>query len=108
MRQNNSIQIYGAAGNNIAANTAVATLALPTAGRYRVWGMLRHTLADGLKITAPAAVATILTSGPNDSAVFGPLVVDMVAPGNFIIALNTATGAADTASATIYAENINH
>lgn len=107
MRQDTNLQAYGTQGNSVAANTTVVSLALPAAGRYRIWGMLRHTLADGLKITSPASSAIILTSGPNDTAAFGPIVVDMAAPGNFIIQLNTATGASDTASATVYAEKIN-
>jgi len=107
MRQNTNIQLYGTQGNNIGANTTVVSLPLPI-GRWRVWGMIRHTLADGLKVTAPAAAATILCSGPNDTAAIGPFVVDMAAAGSFIIQLNTATGAADTASALVYAESINH
>jgi len=106
MRQDTNLFVYGTVGNNITANTAVATLAVPSGGRYKVWGMGRHTLADGLKFTVP--IAMIICSGPNDTAAFGPIVVDMVAAGNIIIALNTATGAADTASANIYAEKLNH
>lgn len=105
MRQDTSLFTYGTQGNNVAANTAVATLAVPTAGRYRVWGMARHTLADGLKFTSP--IAMIICSGPNDTAMFGPFIVDMAAAGNIVIQLNTATGAADTAAANLYAERIN-
>jgi hypothetical protein len=106
MRQDSSFFVYGTQGNNIAANTTVASLAVPSGGRYRVWGMARHTLADGLKFTTP--IAMIICSGPNDTAMFGPFVVDMAAAGNIVIQLNTATGAADTAAANIYAEKINH
>jgi len=105
MRENTNLSVYGTQGNNIAANTTVASLAVPAAGRYKVWGMARHTLADGLKITSP--IAMIICSGPNDTAMFGPIVVDMAAPGNIVIQLNTATGAADTAAANIYAELLN-
>lgn len=106
MRQDSSFTVYGTQGNNVVVNTAVATLPVPSGGRYKVWGMCRHTLADGLKFTTP--IALIICSGPNDTAAYGPFVVDMPAAGNIVIALNTATGAADTASANIYAERINH
>lgn len=106
MREDLTLSIYGAAGNNVTVNTAVATLPVPVPGRYKVWGMVRHTLADGCKLTSP--VAQIITSGPNDTAMFGPFLVDINTAGNIIIALNTATGASDTASCTIYAEKLNH
>lgn len=105
MRQNTTSSAYGTQGNSQAQNAVVATLAL-TPGRWRLWGMGRHTVADGLKIVTP--VALVLCSGPNDTAAFGPIVVDIAATANFVIQLNVATGASDTASATIYAENINH
>jgi hypothetical protein len=105
MRQNTTLFAFGAAGNSLAQNTVVATLAV-TPGRYRIWGNTRHTLADGLKLTIP--VALILAAGPNDTAIFGPLVVDVTAALNITVALNVATGASDTASATLYAESINH
>lgn len=106
MREDTTLSVFGAQGNSVAQNTAVATLPITTPGRYRIWGLFRHTLADGLKFTSPIALS--LTSGPNDTVVFGPLVVDFVAAGNIIVALATATGASDTASATIFAEKINH
>jgi hypothetical protein len=105
MRQNTTLTAYGTQGNSIAQNTVVATLPL-TAGRWKLWGMGRHTLADGLKIVTP--VALILCSGPNDTAAFGSIVVDVSTATNFVIQLNVATGASDTASATMYAESINH
>lgn len=107
MRQNSTLFAYGTAGNNQAQNTSVASLALVIPGRFRIWGMARHTLADGVKITSP--IALVLTSGPNDTAAFGPIVVDVSAAGAFFtLQLNVATGASDTASATIFAESINH
>jgi hypothetical protein len=105
MRENTSLFVYGTQGNSVAANTVVASLAV-TPGRYKIWGAARHTLADGLKLVTP--IAMILTTGPNDTAMWGPIVVDVPANTNIVIQLNTATGASDTASANIYAENVNH
>jgi hypothetical protein len=101
-----TIQANGSAGINTVVNTPVVTLALPTAGVYKVWGMVRHTLIDGLKITSPASAAIGLTSAANDTATFGPMFVMTPTPGNFVIQLATATGAADTASATVFAQRL--
>lgn len=106
MRQDTTTFIFGALGNSQAQNAVVANIALPGGGRYRIWGMGRHSIADGLKIVAP--IAMILCSGPNDTAAFGPFVVDVNAQANLTVQLNVATGASDTASCNIYAEKINH
>lgn len=100
-----TLQAFGNAGNNIAANTVVATLALTSAGTYKVWGSIRHSLIDGLKLVTP--VAMILSSAANDTAAFGPIVVSVpTIPMSIVIQLNTATGAADTASATVFAQRM--
>lgn len=105
MRENVSVFGFGSAGNNVTANTAVCTVAL-TPGRWKLWGAVRHTLIDGLKLVTPVAV--ILTSAANDTAIWGPIVVDVPAAANAVIQLNTATGASDTASANIFGESLNH
>lgn len=107
MRENTTVQAFGNAGNNITANTTVATIANPGVGRFRIYGSVRHALIDGLKLTSP--IALVLCSAANDTAVWGPIIVDIpVANTPITIALNTATGASDTASAIIYAESVNH
>jgi hypothetical protein len=100
-----TLQAFGNAGNNIAANTVVATLALPAPGTYKIWGMARHGLIDGLKLVTP--VALILCSAANDTASFGPLIVSVsTIPTSIVIQLNTATGAAETASAVVFAQRM--
>lgn len=106
MRQDTTLFIAGVVGNSQAQNTQVATLALSSPGRYRIWGTGRHTLADGLKIVAP--ISLVIAGGPNDTISFGPIVVDINAASAFTVQLNTATGASDTAGVTLYAEKINH
>lgn len=106
MRENTDLFVFGSAGNNVTVNTAVATLPIAIPGRYKFWGAARHTLIDGLKITTPVAVQ--LCSAANDTAIWGPIVADITVAGNIIIALATATGASDTASANIFAELLNH
>jgi hypothetical protein len=107
MRQDTTLTNAGTVGNSQGANTAVATIATPGVGRYRIWGHCRHSLADGLKISSP--ISLVLAGGAGDTISFGPLVVDITSAATSIgIQLNTATGASDTAAATIYAEKINH
>lgn len=106
MRQTTTLIGQGSAGNNVVANTLVAAIVIPTPGRYRVWGHCRHSLADGLKLSSPTSV--ILAGGAGDTVAFGPMVFDITNTAIGIgISLNTATGASDTASATIYAELMN-
>lgn len=86
----------------------VAVIADPGKGRWEVWGTVRHTLADGCRlavgpVAAPVVLFTI-TAGANVAQDFGPVVIDILnATDDIIVELQTATGGADTASATIYA-----
>jgi hypothetical protein len=100
-----TLQAFGSAAVSQIVNTPVATLVLPAASKYKVWGSIRHTLADGCKMVTPTAIQ--FCSGPNDTAAFGPIIVDVnTAPTNVAIQLAVATGASDTASATIYAQRM--
>jgi len=95
----------GAAGNNVAANTVVATIATPGKGRWKVWGTVRHTLVDGCKLLVGSTTLMTITNAANGSESFGPIIVDILNnTDNIVIQLATATGAADTASANLYAQ----
>ena len=108
-RQDATLMASGVLGINQAANTLVALINAPGPGRYRVWGHGRHSLVDGLKFTSPMLTPLILSGGAGDTVAFGPFVVDITNTTSGInVALNTATGASDSASVTIYAERINH
>lgn len=105
MRQESTLFNSGSLGNNQAANTLVTLINAPGPGVYKVWGQARHTLADGFKLTSPVAIT--FPGTPNVSSDFGPFIVVITNTTSGInIALNTATGAADTASAVIYAERL--
>lgn len=106
MREDVTLQAGAVVGNSQAQNTVVANIAAPGPGRYKIWGHSRHSLVDGNKISSP--ITLILAGGPNDTVVFGPFVVDITSAATTItVQLNTATGASDTAAATIYAQKIN-
>ncbi len=95
----------GAAGNNQAQNTAVATIATPGKGRWKIWGTVRHTLADGCKILVGPSTLFTISSAAAGAESFGPIIVDITNnTDNIVVQLATATGAADTASALIYAQ----
>lgn len=105
MRASTTLIGQGVAGNNISANTLVALINAPGPGRYKIWGHCRHTLADGLKLTSPIAI--VFSGGPNDTVNFGPFILDINnTTAGINVNLNVATGAADTASAVIYAERL--
>jgi len=107
MRQEASLFASGLAGSSVAADTTVALINAPGPGVYKIWGHCRHSLADGLKLTSPNLTPLILSGGAGQTILFGPVVmaINNLTSG-IIIALNTATGASDTASATIYAEKL--
>lgn len=106
-REDLTLQGSGVVGNNQAADTAVAIINAPGPGRYKIWGTGRHSLVDGLKLTSPTVPAVILSGGAGDTINFGPIVFDITNnTSGIIVALNTATGAADTASATVYAQRL--
>lgn len=112
MREDTSFIGSGVAGNNIAQNTNIASVLNIGPGRYRLNGSGRHTLADGLKITGIPSGTIVIPGGAGDTVIFPDLIFDL--PGiatttfNIQVALNVATGAADTAAAILCLEKINH
>lgn len=96
---------FGVLGISQPIDTTVALINAPGPGKFKIWGHGRHSLADGLKLTSPMTVQ--FASGPIDTFNFGPIIVDVPnKTAGIIIALNVATGGADAASATIYAERM--
>jgi len=95
----------GSAGNSVAANTVVASIATPGKGRWKVWGTVRHTLIDGCKLLVGSTTVLTVTNAASGSESFGPVIVDILNSTDSIsIQLATATGASDTASANLYAQ----
>lgn len=108
MRTNTNLIGNGTAGNNIAQNTNIASVLSVPPGRYRVTGTGRHSLADGLKITGLPGGTIVVPGGAGDTLVFPTIVVDLTAASsNVQVALNLATGAADTAAAVLCLELMN-
>jgi hypothetical protein len=104
-----TFQNFGALGNSQAADTTVVSITPLPPGRYKIWGTCRHTLIDGIKFIATGMGAAIpISQGAGAHADFGPIVLDLnTATNTILFQLNTATGAADTASASLYAQRIN-
>lgn len=95
-------------GNNQIVGTLLTFITDPGKGHWRIWGSVRHSLADGclLRIDATGLIARI-PNAPNGLTNFGPIVVDIfLATSDIAIDLAVATGAADTASAVIYAQKL--
>lgn len=99
----------GTAPISQAVGVDVAVITDPGKGKWRIWGSVRHTLADGCRLAVgPVAGPTILftiPSGPNADASFGPIVYDINnSTDDIIVELAVATGGADTACAVVYAQ----
>lgn len=107
MLQSQTLIASGSAPINTVVSTLVALINAPGPGRYRIWGTCRHSLADGLKLTSPMLTPLVISGGAGDTINIGPIIIDITNNTSGInIALNVATGASDTASATLYAERI--
>lgn len=107
-RRELSIIAGGLQGNNVAANTTIASFVSTPPGRYRMWGSGRHSLADGFKIVGIAGGPYVIPGGAGDTIVMNDFVFDLTATTTINVQLNTATGASDTASALFFLEKINH
>lgn len=98
-------QAYGSAGNNQAIGANLAVISTPGRGRYRVWGNVRHSLADGVRLVLGSTTLMIITNSAGATTSFGPIIIDITNnQDDLFIELELATGASDTASGNIYAE----
>jgi hypothetical protein len=105
--EDKTYQAFGAVGNNVVVDTTVALINAPGPGRYKIWGYGRHTLADGLKINSPVIPELRFSSAAGVPFDFGPIIYDITSSvSGVIIALAVPTGAADTASCTVYAQRL--
>jgi hypothetical protein len=99
----------GFVGNNVVVSTNMCSIQDLGPGRWKIWGTCRHTLEDGCKLVVGAAlIFTRIPQAPNQSAVFGPISVDVLnTTDDVFLQLAVATGASDTASGIIYAQQLN-
>lgn len=96
---------YGAAGNSQPIGANLAVLSTPGPGRYKVWGSVRHSLADGVRLVLGSTTLMIITNSAGATTDFGPIILDITnRTDDLFIELELATGAGDTASGNIYAE----
>lgn len=103
-----SIYASGAAANNLGAGSDIVNI-VPGKGLWKVSGVVRHTLADGVSLAqGPTGSITVLfriPNGPNASQAFGPVILEMTnSTDSFALELGVATGAADTAYGLLIAE----
>lgn len=97
----------GVVGISQAQGTDIAVITDPGRGRYKVWGTCRHTLVDGCRVLLGATILFTVSSGAANAQDFGPIVIDILNnTDDIIVELGTATGGADTASATVYAQRL--
>lgn len=96
---------YGKVGISIGVGQPVATITAPgTAGRYKIWGMGRHTFDDGLRLKV--AGFTLVLSGPGltQMVIDPPLVMQLTGTDDIIVETNVATGLTGLGSFTLFAQ----
>jgi hypothetical protein len=90
-----------------AVGTDICVITDPGTGRCRVWGTVRHTLADGCRLLVNTTIIATIPNAPNTVTDFGPIVLDLVSrTDDVILELAVATGGADTASGILYVQEI--
>jgi hypothetical protein len=96
----------GIVGNNQAIGVFVASITDPGKGRWRIWGSVRHTLPDSIRLRVGATnIIPRIPQPANDLCSFGPVTVDILTTtDDIILDLAVATGAADVAAGIIYAQ----
>lgn len=108
-------QAFGAAGFSQAVGTNLAVISTPGAfvgnmlgiGTYKVWGTVRHTLADGVRLVLGGTTVLVISNAPNQATNFGPLVLNITNRiDDIFLELEVATGAADTASGNLYIQKL--
>lgn len=98
---------FGAVPISQAAGTLVVSITPLTAGRYKIWGSCRHTLADGIRLVATGSSNMIISQTANQNVNFGPIVLDMNTGANTVLLeLQVATGGADTASGNLFVQKL--
>lgn len=93
---------YGKVGINIGVGVDVARITAPPAGRYKIWGMCRHALDDGLRLKIGNTVK-VTFSGPGltQMVIDPPLVFVLNGSEDVVLETNVATGLTGLASGTI-------
>lgn len=95
----------GVLGISQAQNVAICSVVVDK-GRYVLYGSTRHTLADGVKVSAgpPGSLVDIATipNAPTGVGIIPSIVIDSNAKGNVVVLrLAVATGGADNASGVV-------
>lgn len=98
----------GVLGASQAQGVDIAVITNPGAGRYLIWGTVRHSLVDGCRLYAGATpLIPNIAAGAGSAVGFGPVIIDIVNnTTSIILELATATGGSDSASGTLYAQKL--
>ncbi len=94
---------YGKVGINIGVGVPVVTISAPPAGRYKIWGMCRHAIDDGLRLKIGSTVkATFAGPGLTQLVINPPLVYQLNGTEDIILETNAATGLTGLAAGTLF------
>ncbi len=95
-------------GASQAQGTLLTFISAPGKGRWKVWGTVRHSLADGilLRLQGTGLISRI-PNAPNGVTDFGPIIVDIINSTDALaLDLAVATGGSDSASGVLYAQRL--
>lgn len=96
----------GVLGASQGVGVFVASIINPGPGRWKIWGTVRHSLADAIRLRiASNNIIPRVPQNTNEVAPFGPIYFDILNyTDDIILDLATATGVSDSASGIIYAQ----
>lgn len=95
--------VYGKVGINIGVGVEVAKFVAPPIGKYKLWGMCRHTIDDGLRLKV-GGVVKVTFSGPGltQMIIDPPVVLWLDGTQDVVLETNAATGLTGLASGTLF------
>lgn len=104
--ENVTKQAFNSVGASQGIGTLVVQIVSPGPGRYKIYGVGRHSGANGLRLAIGSTQIVVYAGAGGSILTFPTVVVDIVDNSNIIVELNVATATGETAFATIVAQRI--
>lgn len=104
--ENLTKQGFGSIGANQPIGTLVAQIVAPGPGRYKIYGIGRHSGANGLLLKIGSTSIITYAGAGGSILTFPPIVVDITDTSNIIIECAVATGTSEVAYSTVVAQRI--
>jgi hypothetical protein len=99
-----TLSAYGKVGINIGVAIPICTITAPPVGKYKIWGMGRHAIDDGLRIHIGSLTLPLSAPALTQLTLDPPLVMNLDGSTDLIVETNAATGLVGLASFTMFAQ----